>query len=391
MATSPHGAAEAVGERALRLAVVGMSVSATCGVRDHAGLLADALARENVEAALHWLRRDEQSLPTARAEVRAWTRRLALELERSRPDAVLLHYSVFSYSYRGIPLFVHPVLAVLNSARVPLVAMMHELVYPWMYAGWRGNVWALTQRALLIDIMRSSSGAVVTADSRAEWLASRQWLPKRRVLVAPVFSNLPPPAAVALRDRPGRVIGLFGYSYQGAAVSLVLDAIRLLKSQGSDVQLRLLGAPGRSSPTGEAWLAAARTRTLTSALSFSEALPAQALSNALASCDVLLFGDAAGPSSRKGTLAASLASGRPVVALDGRNRWPKLLDAEAACVVLPTPQALADAIGALLADEDRGEALGARGRSFAEREMGVARSAEAVTTLLDGLLGGRRS
>ena len=35
-------------------------------------------------------------------------------------------------------------------------------------------------------------------------------------------------------------------------------------------------------------------------------LPAQALSDALSSCEVLLFGDTAGPSPRKGTLAGSI-------------------------------------------------------------------------------------
>jgi glycosyltransferase involved in cell wall biosynthesis len=303
---------------------------------------------------------------------------------------VLLHYSVFSYSHRGLPLFVHPTLAALRGARVPLVAMMHELVYPWTHGGWRGKVWALSQRALLIDVMRASSAAIVTADARAQWLASARWLPKRRVLVAPVFSNLPTPQAEPARDRPGNVIGLFGYSYQGAAVSLVLDALRLLHDRGGDAELRLLGAPGRSSSAGEVWLTAARTRALEPALSFSGALPGQALSNALAACDLLLFPDAAGPSSRKGTLAASLASGRPIVALDGPNRWSKLIEAEAARVAQPTAPALADAVGALLADAQARETLGARGRAFAEREMGVARSVEAVMSILEGLLGPHR-
>jgi glycosyltransferase involved in cell wall biosynthesis len=377
-------------DRPLRLAVVGMSVRATCGVRDHAELLAAALTDEHVVSSLHWLGRSEDSLPAARAEIRAWTRQLARELDESRPDAVLLHYSVFSFSHRGLPLFVHPTLAALRGARVPLVAMMHELVYPWTHGGWRGKVWALSQRALLIDVMRTSSAAIVTADARAQWLASAPWLPKRRVLVAPVFSNLPPPQAEPARDRPGNVIGLFGYSYQGAAVSLVLDALRLLHDRGSDAELRLLGAPGRSSSAGEAWLTAARTRALEPALSFSGALPGQALSNALAACDLLLFPDAAGPSSRKGTLAASLASGRPIVALDGHNRWSKLIEAEAARVVQPNAPALADAVGALLADAQARETLGACGRAFAEREMGVARSVEAVMSILEGLLGPHR-
>ncbi len=197
----PTVASCSMADRPLRLAVVGMSVRATCGVRDHAELLAAALTHEHVEPSLHWLGRSEDSLPAARAEIRAWTRQLARELDESRPDAVLLHYSVFSFSHRGLPLFVHPTLAALRGARVPLVAMMHELVYPWTHGGWRGKVWAVSQRALLIDVMRASSAAIVTADARAQWLASAAWLPKRRVLVAPVFSNLPPPEAPPTSDQ----------------------------------------------------------------------------------------------------------------------------------------------------------------------------------------------
>jgi glycosyltransferase involved in cell wall biosynthesis len=379
-------ALQASAARPVRLAVVGVSVRATCGVRDHATILADALARERVSPSMHWLTRRETSLLATRSEVSTWTRRLSDELDRSPPDAVLLHYSVFSFSHRGVPLFVHPTLAALHSSRIPLVAMMHELAYPWRYSGVRGDMWALSQRALLIDVIRASRAAIVTADARAEWLASRAWLPTRPVLVAPVFSNLPSPEQAPSPERSHLVVGLFGYSYEGAALSLVLDAVGLLSSRGVHVQLRLLGAPGRSSPAGEAWLAAARTRGLEHVLSFSEALPAQALSNALAACDLLLFPDAAGPSSRKGTLAASLASGRPVVALDGPNRWRKLIDADAARVVAPTPEALADAIGTLGAQQEQREALGARGHSFAQREMGVARSVQVVKELLAQIL-----
>jgi glycosyltransferase involved in cell wall biosynthesis len=377
-----------------RVAVVGASVRATCGVRDHATLLARGLSQVGVAPSLHWLDRRGTSLLAARAEFAAWTRRLRLELERDRPDAVLLHYSVFSFSHRGLPLFVHPTLSALRPARVPLLAMMHELAYPWRYSGWRGDVWALTQRALLIDVMRACRGAIVTADVREQWLASRAWLPTRPLLVAPVFSNLPPPARQPSANRPEPhvrtqpTIGLFGYSYEGAALSLVLDALALLSERGVDAQLRLLGAPGRDSAAGRAWLDAAEGRGLRSALWFSGALPAQQLSDALAACDVLLFCDAAGPSSRKGSLAGALASGSPVVALTGPNAWAKLLDAQAARVVAPTPAALAEAVGDLLGDDERREALGARGRAFAEREMSLSRTVEAVMRLFDDALGG---
>jgi glycosyltransferase involved in cell wall biosynthesis len=368
---------------ASRVAVVGVSVRANCGVHDHATLLAAGLAAAGVPTTMHWLERRQTSLRAARAEFSGWTRELSGALDARPPHAVLMHYSVFSYSYRGMPLFVHPALAAVRHSRIPLLAMMHELAYPWRYSGWRGDLWALSQRALLIEVMRACRAAIVTADARVEWLASRPWLPARRVLVAPVFSNLPPPSAIRTPPRrPNRVVGLFGYSYEGAALSLVLDAIGLLESRGVELQLRLLGAPGRASAPGQAWLAAAQERGLRSTLSFSESLPAQELSDELAGCDVLLFPDAAGPSSRKGSLAGALASGTPVVALVGPNAWAKLIDAEAACVVAPTPAALAQAVGGLLADDRRREALGARGRAFADTEMGLARSVEAVMELL---------
>ncbi len=372
--------------RPLRIAVVGMSVGRTCGVRAHAELLAEALGREHVACSQHWLSREQGSLRAGRAEVRAWTRALTAELKEGRPDAVLWHYSIFAYSYRGLPVFVGPTLSALRSAGAPVVALMHELAYPWRLGGWRGDVWALAQRARLVGVVRACAAVVVTTDFRAEWLASRRWLVRRPLGVAPVFSNLPPPTPRTRPDRDYPVLGLFGYSYDERAIALVLDAARLLQDRGVSFELALLGAPGRASPLAETWLRLASARGLTGALSFAGPLPAQELSDELAACEVLLFADTAGPSSRKGTLAGALASGRPLIATDGPRRWSALVRAEAACVVEPTAPALADAVAALLADESAREALGARGHAFAEQDMGVARSAEVVHELLGEVL-----
>jgi glycosyltransferase involved in cell wall biosynthesis len=366
------------------VAVVGVSVGQTCGVRDHARLLSEELERNGISSAWHWLQRGEgTSLGASRAQMGAWTRGLAAELEASPPDAVLLHYSVFAYSYRGLPLFVHPTVSALERSRRPIVTMLHEFAYPWRYSGWRGDAWALSQRTLLIDVVRASAALMVAAESRARWLTSRRWLPSRPVVVAPVFSNLPPPAGDARRDGARARVGMFGYSYDAAGVSLVLDAIADLRTRGSEIELLLLGAPGACTSAGERWVAAARARGLAEAISFSGALPAQALSDELAACDVVLFGDPAGPSSRKTTLAASLASGRPLVAIDGPLRWSELVRSDAARVVAPTPAALAGALGELLGDEGGREALGARGREFAARSMSVASSARALAALLE--------
>ena len=165
-------------------------------------------------------------------------------------------------------------------------------------------------------------------------------------------------------------------------MTTVLDAVRLLRDRGSQVELLLLGAPGRDSQAAENWLSKARVRGVERALSFSGVLPAADLSNALAACDVLLHPEPGGPTSRKGTLAASLASGSAVVALDGPRGWSELVRSEAVLVVRPTAVALGDALAGLLEDDAPREALGARGAAFAEQRMGVQRSAAVVVQLL---------
>ena len=368
-------------ENRLRALVVGMSSTEICGVRDHATLLGEGLRAEGVECSMTWLARRASSLAGSRAEVSAWAQELERELSRERPDFVLLHYSVFAFAHRGVPLFVHPLTRVLRRSGVPVLTIVHEAVYPWTIGGLRGKLWALTQRMLLIDVMRISRAVLVTADFRARWLSSRRWLPRRPVVVAPVFSNLPAPRASARPEPTSAAIGLFGYSYEGAALSLVLDALALLRERFDQAQLLLLGAPGRSSPAAEEWERAARERGLEQALSFTGTLSAQELADALSACAVLLFVNSGGPSSRKGTLAGSLGSGAPVVALDGPRRWSEIHDGEVLRLVGDDPSQLAEAVAELLDDRELRDALGVRGRDFAERQMGVARTAQALMGL----------
>lgn len=374
----------------LRVAVVGVSTDPlACGVRDHATLLAAALGEQGAACTLHWLTREQDSLAGARRELRAWAWRLGRELEQARPDAVLLHYSVFTYSFRGVPLFVPAVLRAARASGAPLATILHEYAYPWGRSGARGAVWALSQRAYLLEVVRASAALVLTADFRAEQLAARRWLLRRPIAVAPVFSNLPAPreGAPGARDDATRpALGLFGYASEATAAELVLDALRLLRERGRDVELRLLGAPGPDSPAGGAWSAAAASRGVGEAVSFTGMLSAQELSDALAGCTALLFADPTGPTSRKTTLAASLASGSPVVAIDGPHRWQALAQADAARIVSPTAPALADALTELLGDPAARAGLGERGRDFARREMSVSHAAEAVGALLRELV-----
>lgn len=397
----------------LRLGVVGVSNVTTCGVYDHALLQAEALGEQGVVCTVQWLHCADASLAAGRADLRAWLRALPATLRAQELDAVLLHYSVFRFSYRGLPVFVPGLLSALARTGLPLASVLHEFVYPWGRGGPRGAAWAVTQRALLVAVMRASSAVAVTMSWRAEWLASRVWLPARPIAVAPVFSNLPAARAGAgapisaspsICDDAAKVddhasgdgeptapavVGLFGYAFEPRIVALVAGAMRLLERAGVHARLLLIGAPGRDSPAGSEWLAAAREAGLAHVPEFSGVVSRQALADLLASCDALLSAEPSGPTSRKTTLAASLASGRPLVALHGPRSWDELVQAQAALVVAPDAHALADGLARVLTDRHAGERLGERGQAFARRTMTPERNAAAIAGLLGELLSRR--
>jgi glycosyltransferase involved in cell wall biosynthesis len=283
-------------------------------------------------------------------------------------------------------------LAALRRARAPLVTVLHEYAYPWRTEGARGLAWALSQRALLLAIMRVSDALVVTIAHRAREFARAPWLARGEVAVVPVFSNLPAASVAASAGRPlDGAVGMFGYAYEKAPEALVTGALRALLDRGIDARIELLGAPGPDSPAGRQWLASARAHGVERALRFSGVLSEQQLADALTTSEVLLFTDPAGPTSRKTTLAASLISGTPLVAIDGPRSWPELVDAHAALIVEPRDHALADALARLLADEALRRELGGRGQAFAEQTMSVARSAQLHARLLRDVVAARLS
>src|SRR5581483_8510836 len=383
-AEAPPGAVAA-----RRLAVVGVSEPGPCGVRDHGRLLAEELTRTGMPCSRHWLERGQPGLRGALAEARAWAADLPDAVRAERAESIVLHYSCFATAHRGVPLLARPLVGALRRTALPVVAVMHELTFPFGRAGLRGALWASTQRLALLETLRAVDAVVVTTEERRRWLRSRRWLPRRPVAFAPVFSNLPQPRVSAdpsSHAASPAVLAMFGYPHDSSA-EVILRALSRLSDPGAPV-LRLVGAPGSDSQVGAAWRASAARLGLGERLSFTGVLDPQALSDALAGADLILFSDPPGPTSRKGTLAGSLASGTAVLALDGPSTWTELREAGALSIVAREESSLAHEIARMLGDEHARAELGARGKRFAEAAMGVHRTAVAVGELLDGLPAG---
>ena len=364
------------GASAPRIVVAGVSQGTVCGVRDHAALLSSALSAVGTHITTEW----RSSTPGASPDLDGLARELDRHTRAELTDAVLLHYSVFAFSRRGVPAGV-PLFALrLRRLGVPVILFAHEFVYPWGYRGWRGTAQASTQRVALLPLVAACDAVVVATAERVRYLQKRRWLPSRPVAFAPVFSTIDRGAAGGTSPAvPGRV-GLFSFSASYLAVELVTGAIADIARCRPDAHLALIGAPGPSGGAADRWRQAAAAAGCP--LVFTGVEGEAAVSRQLASCEALVFADPSGPTSRRTSLAAGLAHGKPVVALDGPQAWCDLVAAGAVSVVEPSREALAGELGRLLASPVARAAQGEQAEAFYRAHLSPEHAAETLLTVL---------
>ena len=157
-------------------------------------------------------------------------------------------------------------------------------------------------------------------------------------------------------------IGMFGYP--SSVSQLIIESLVVLKAEVASAELWLIGAPGPDTEIGWEWREAAARADVESALRFTGTKCSDELVRAIDECDVAIFHDGFGPSSRKTTLAALLAAGTPVVAVDGANTWRALVEEGAVSLVEANSVAIAAALAGLIGDTNARLALGAQGTEF---------------------------
>jgi glycosyltransferase involved in cell wall biosynthesis len=363
-----------------RLLSVGYSSTDVCGVRDAADVLANELGRMGFDVGTRWCERVGVRRSETRRLREAWLARLRRDLDSGAVDAVIFHYSTWAYGVRGFPVQAPHVSGALAASPVPVVGFLHELALPFRLRGWRGATQAVAQRIALVPVVRACDAVLVTTEERTAWLRSRRWLPKRPTRFVPVFSNLPPAERVVQREQTATRVGIFGFASPGVEIEAVGEALRLLEVKGRQIELVLIGSPGPESQAAAAWRAACSAHVTD--LRFTGVRPADEVSAELAAVDVVLFPDRGGASSRRGTLAAALAAGRPIVAMEGHEQWPRLVAENAVALTPPSPAALAAVLDSFCTDEGARFEQGRRGERFYRTHMAPPVAAEAIVSML---------
>jgi hypothetical protein len=362
------------GEERLRLLVVGASTTPVCGVRDYAQVTGGALEETGADLEFVWWERDPGwSVSRTLSGRAAWLEQVAAACAR-RPDWVVWHYSVFAWGVHGVPTLVPGAARGLGRLGVPILLVAHELVFPFGRGGVKGRVWATTQRSALIRPLRVSNAVVVTTGERLRWLQTRRWLPRRPARFLPVCSNVPSvhnssEGHISAQSSGALVVGVFGFGAVGALARETMGAVARLRADGREVHAVLIGAPGEKGAEADRWRTSASEAGIPDALTFTGVLPLGELARALAVADVVVLPDPAGPSSRRGTVAAALALAKPTVAVDGPERWEHLAQEGALALARPSSEGLAEALGSLIRSRERRRALGARAEAFYDRHM----------------------
>ena len=250
--------------------------------------------------------------------------------------------------------------------------VLHEFAYPWRLGGLRGQVWALTAaRRRCSALLGRAPRCIVTTDCRARWLALAA------LAAAPPAVPWRPCSRTCHRQarRHAGCAGARGRRCSATPtraprVSLVLDALSGLRRRRAAGATAAAGRARAGIPRREAWRRGSgrarhggRVRVHADG-SRRRSYPTRSPAATCCSSPMPTV-----PRSRKGTLAGSLASGRPVVA---HRRPPHLegarQDGDAACRGRRRRRPCRGD-RALLVDRRERDALGARGRAFAESQM----------------------
>ncbi len=363
---------------------LGSVSSGPCGVRDYGSRLAGQLGVAGHDVTELWFENDgsrfRSALRTAVGLLRACVR-------PRRGATAIWHYSVYAYSFRGIPLPGVLLGIVLRLRSVTVIAVLHEMALHWDVPR-RQKVHCVLQRLALPLVLAGADEVVVTTERRQQWLISRLRVSRRKVHVLPVFSNFPPVSGEAFAlgrlcgsETTAKTLVALSWASMAGAERLFLNALSRPELAVRDLAVELIGAPGPASGAAERWRSLALEEGQDERMWFSGVVSPDEFSSHLRHADVaiLLFGD--GPSTRHTLLAAALANGCATLAVDGPDTWEILRESDAVEIIPANSSSIAEALASLLDDYQRRHDLSTRALEVYDRYMSVQRAAEKILQL----------
>ncbi len=349
-----------------RVAVRGFVNAGSCGVRDYSITLADRIDADGNEVSVALRQKTTGLFSMLRS-----SHELMGPVDQ---DVLIFQYASFGGSFRGVPL-TSIFLPIVSRARgVGTITVAHEM---WPGYGRRPKTWVLSamHRLAMKVVAAGSHRVVVTTDRRAAELCAAG-VSARKVRVIPVFSNWPRIDWTRPSAGHPTSVCVAGWGHPRIPYELIAKGLA-----GVVDEVILLGGAGASTPQGRSWAAALESNGVS--YTFTGRLSATEASRTLAESTVALIPGSDGPAASKGTLAAALQNGVPVVAFSGLETWPDLAAAGAVCLVPENASALGAAITNL--SSHSGEEtlrLSLAGKAFYESRMSVDAAAEALQRLI---------
>jgi glycosyltransferase involved in cell wall biosynthesis len=304
---------------------------------------------------------------------------LGRELDRFGPRTILVQYTPHAFGYKAMNF---PFVAWVASRRLrhrdDVRIMFHEVAFPWVRRPLHHNLIAAANRLMAAILLRGCNRTYVSIPG---WmpLLKQLGVGRRPMTWTPVPSNVPAdpdPASVAARRAElddGPVVGHFG-TYGASVTGLLGPALRVLLDRRRDLRVLLLGSGG------ERWreeFVAGRPEWAVR-VTATGPLPANAVSEALQSCDLVVQPYPDGASSRRGSLMAALANGVPVVTTLGKLSERIWTEGPVAAVPVGDPVRLAELVLELLGRPDRLADLGRTGRQLHEDRFAIERTVAAL-------------
>ena len=248
--------------------------------------------------------------------------------------------------------------------------------------------WSMKQKSLKKRLYLAIKGrrfleqaAAVHCTAQAEREQSEKWYPKGRPVVLPLifdleeYIDLPGPqlarqafaSVIPSTDEP--VLLFLSRLHPKKQVDLLIEAAGELRRRG--VSFKLLIAGTGDEPYEAQLRQLVKERALTEQIAFVGFVTGKEKVSLYQAAHLFVL-----PTHQENwgfVLLESLACGTPVITTKGVDIWPELESTGGAVIADASPDAIADAIVALLSDDPRRQSMGVKGRDWVLRNLTVER------------------